>query len=310
MHCTNLAVARPRHAFVSRKLTWLLTAGALAIAPMVPVSAHAAATAGARSAAAPEPANPKPTRQMGVKVEVSLGGMQDDNFVKQIEAKVSDGAAAHGIAIQPDAGPQFLVAISWANAGHSDIELRYFAVTKGGNSEKLRGTVCKTCGSSEAIARLEVDLDALWPALSRAAEPIPAEPEPEPTAEPAPPPVATTPPADTAVTPTPRDDADTGRGGVSGMGIAGAALGTVGLGVGTCGVVLVSLRYGHPASDLGRLFDYNPTGYAMIGVGAAFAITGVALLAVDLKRGKKARKVAAAPSMLPRGAGLTLGGRF
>lgn len=305
MHCTNPAVVRPRHAFVSRQLTWILAAGALAIAPLVPVQAHAAAT---RTAAAPAP-----TKQLGVRVEVSLGGGQDDDFVRQIESKVSAGAAAHGIAIRPDAGPQFLVAISWANAGHSDIELRYFAVAKGGNSEKLRGTVCKTCGSSEALERLEVDLEALWPALGKAAEPIPAEPEPEPTDSSTPPPVASAPTStspDTARDPRPQADTDAPRGGVAGMGIAGAALGTLGLGVGTCGVVLVSLRYGHPASDLTRVFDYKPAGFAMIGVGVALVGTGVALLAVDLTRAKKARKVAAAPSMLPRGAGLVLSGRF
>ncbi|MBK8241542.1 MAG: hypothetical protein IPK74_39025 [Deltaproteobacteria bacterium] len=308
MHCTHPVVVRPRPAFVSRRLTWILTAGALAIAPVGPASARAPTrvAAGARSATAPEP-----TKQMSMKVEVSLGGAQDDNFVQQIESKVTAGAAAHGIAIEPDAGPQFLVAISWANAGRSDIELRYFAVSKGGNSEKLRGTVCKTCGSSEALERLAVDLEALWPALGKAAEPIPAEPAP--ADEPTPPPVVTAPATtspDATRNPEPSADTDAPRGGVSGMGIAGAALGTLGLGVGTCGVVFVSLRYGHPASDLGRVFDYNPAGFAMIGVGAALLGTGVALLAVDLKRAKRSRKLAAAPSMLPRGAGLTLAGRF
>jgi hypothetical protein len=310
MHCTHPVVVRPRPAFVSRRLTWILTAGVLAIAPLGPASANAPAriAAGARSATAPEP-----TKQMSMKVEVSLGGAQDDNFVQQIESKVTAGAAAHGIAIEPDAGPQFLVAISWANAGRSDIELRYFAVSKEGKSEKLRNTICKTCGSAEAIGRLDIDLEALWPALGKAAEPIPAEPEPatEPTPQPT---VATSATArdtaDLGPQPNPSPEADAPRGGVSGMGIAGAALGTLGLGVGTCGVVFVSLRYGHPSSDLSRTFDYNPAGFAMIGVGVALVGTGVALLAVDLTRAKKARKLAAAPSMLPRGAGLTLAGRF
>ena len=88
-------------------------------------------------------------------------------------------------------------------------------------------------------------------------------------------------------------------------GIAVLATGVVGLGVG----VGLAVRKPQPQRIATRQTTTRPPGYALIGVGAALAITGGVLLALDRKRARE-RRSAFAPWMGPAGVGVTWSGRF
>jgi len=86
-----------------------------------------------------------------------------------------------------------------------------------------------------------------------------------------------------------------------GLGLASAAAGAALWGIdgrGSCS--LSGMQKQCP-----QVYDTLPAGAALVGVGAAFVVTSVIMLAVD-----KPRPVAAALAPIPGGAALTVGGRF
>lgn len=68
--------------------------------------------------------------------------------------------------------------------------------------------------------------------------------------------------------------------------------------------------YSYPEDNPEIRKNLKKPGIAMVAVGGAAAIAGIAMLVVDLKRGKRECRVAAAPVFGPRGAGVTLAVRW
>lgn len=266
---------------------------------MIPGHARAAASAEATA-----------KWQIEVRVEVKLGDEDDAGFASAVKDAVAREAAGQQFAVVDRAGTSLLVAIGWTDASRSDLELRYFVTRNTGDPERLGRTVCSACGSSEAIARIDEDLASLsaWASLRKSAEAVaPATTTTTSTGTPASTTTGNTsaPAAAATTTDAPVRGRELGR-----MGIAGASVLAVGGTLLGFGATAWALRFGHPRRDTTQTFDYRPIGIPMVAVGAAAVVTGVALLAVDLRRGARARKVAVAPAFDGRGVGIALAGRF
>jgi hypothetical protein len=150
---------------------------------------------------------------------------------------------------------------------------------------------CRLCTETELVTEVENRLASIVGELgSRIAELEPAaDPAPEPAAKPAPP-VDTSPPT------------RLGAMGKAGIGVLATGVVTLGVGVG------LAIRKPQPQTLATKLTTTRPPGYALIGVGAAFVITGGILFAIDRRRAKG--RTAFAPWFGPDGTGLALEHRF
>lgn len=152
---------------------------------------------------------------------------------------------------------------------------------------------CRLCTETELVSEVESRLAAIVGQLgakqAEAAEPPATESEP---------------PRPAAVEPEPARDAHEGLGPLGKAGIGVLVTGTVGLGVG----IGLAARKDTPQRIATKQTSTKPPGYALIGVGAALAITGGVLLVLDRKRAR--RRTAFAPWLDPTGAGLAVAGRF
>jgi hypothetical protein len=86
-----------------------------------------------------------------------------------------------------------------------------------------------------------------------------------------------------------------------GLAIAGAA------GVGT-GVALVVIGFTPDSHYAFALRDWHPAGYALLGLGGSAIVAGSVMAIVGARRSQ--RRIALAPTKLPRGAGVTVRVRF
>jgi hypothetical protein len=154
---------------------------------------------------------------------------------------------------------------------------------------------CRLCTETELVSEVEIRLDSFVGELG-----VQAESTHDATSEDEP--ALTEPPAPHVESVPYQRDA--GLGTMGKVGIAGLATGVVGLGVG----IGLASKKDVPQRDARNLTTTKPPGYALIGIGAALAITGAVLLVVDRKRAS--RTTAFAPWVGPVGAGLTLEGRF
>lgn len=150
---------------------------------------------------------------------------------------------------------------------------------------------CRLCTEGEAVERATAEVERLVPFVRDHAQA--QQKAAEAAATPAPPP------------PQPETPEVRPLGGRGKAGIFLLALGGVGIGVGT-GLALLEPRP-DPEMPLNNITTRIP-GFAAIGVGAAFVITGAVLLALD--RRPKPRGAAWAPALGPTGAGLVVSGRF
>ncbi|MFO0634127.1 MAG: hypothetical protein U0168_14875 [Nannocystaceae bacterium] len=247
--------------------------------------------------------------QIEVRVEVKLGDEDDERFASALKDAVVREATGEQFAVVDRAGTSLLVAVGWTDASRSDLELRYFVTRNPGDPERLGRTVCSACGSSEAIARIDEDLASLsaWASLRKSADPV----TPAATGTAAPAGTAATSGTTTATPSTPPTaDAPTRDRTLGRMGIAGASVLAVGGTMLGFGATVWAVRFGHPHRDTSKTRDYQPVGIPMVAVGAAAVVTGVVLLAVDLRKHARARKLALAPHVDGRGVGLALAGRF
>jgi hypothetical protein len=263
----------------------------LVLAILVP-----AATAFPRTAAALAPAD---TKALDVRVEATLGEAEEQKLAASVRDAVVDRLRARDIEISDDAPSTLLLTLGWLGKSRSDLEVKYIVTEHGGEPKELRKSVCAACGSREVIAAIDSDLEPIWATLEKAATVTKAEPTPE-TAPTTPPPA---PVADTK-------ERNGKRRTIGGLGLAGAAVGAVGLGVLGAGAVMWGIGYSYPEDNPDIRKNLKKPGIGMVAAGGAMTIAGIAMLAVDLTRDKRERRVAAAPVFGPRGAGVTLAVRW
>jgi hypothetical protein len=161
---------------------------------------------------------------------------------------------------------------------------------------------CRGCMTDQLV---EAAVEAVKKAIERAVPSESSDREPVAEAEPETTPPETMDPEPSPATSRARPLGPLGWSGVAALsvGVAGAATGGAFLGVGET----------RPTDDMSQIRNFRPSGYALVGVGAALVITGVALLVVDRTRAKRQAPgpSAAVSPMLGRDrAGLAIRGRF
>lgn len=155
-----------------------------------------------------------------------------------------------------------------------------------------RTVACNLCTEGELIDKVAVELEVLIPQMGEAT-PDPEAPPPGP--DPEPPRGPTDRPAEIAK--------------IGALGVAGIAVGVVGLaGVGA-GIGLLAKGKPPLAGDPSQRKNYVAPGGAVLAVGAAALVAGVALLVVDRTRRERER-TALLPTLAPGHVGLSLQGRF
>ena len=96
------------------------------------------------------------------------------------------------------------------------------------------------------------------------------------------------------------------------LGIAGAVVAGGGLTTTIAGAV--ELGQGRVVESTGapyqRVEDHRPRGMFFLGVGVSAMVVGLAVVVVDVVTRKKHKKIAVAPSWMPRGAGVSMSVRF
>lgn len=174
--------------------------------------------------------------------------------------------------------------------------------------ESRHESECRLCTESEAVERATAEIDRLVPLIrAQASTPTAATAPASTAAAPASASPASAAPAsvgDEAVDPAPANASEP-LGARGKAGVATIAIGVVAIGVG------VGLSLAEPRPDPEMPLNEISTrgaGLAMIGVGAAAAITGVVLLVVD--RRARARTLAWSPTLTPGGAGFAVSARF
>jgi hypothetical protein len=253
------------------------------------------ATAFPRIAAAYAPAESK---ALDVQVEATLGEAEELKLAASVRDAIVERVRAKGIEISDDAPASLLVTIGWNGKSRSDLEVKY--IVKHGDAEPrtARTSVCAACGSREIIAAIDGDLAPLWKTLEDISTIESAAPSTETTPTTTPPPAPVT------------DAKQKKRRTIGGLGLAGVAVGGVGLAVLGAGAVMWAVEYRYPEDNPDIRKNLKKPGIGMTAGGAALAIAGIAMLAVDLTKDKRERRVAAAPVFGPRGAGVSLAVRW
>ncbi len=157
-----------------------------------------------------------------------------------------------------------------------------------------RQVECTLCTESEVVARIEA---TMLEHLETVELPPPPEESDEGAADPSPSPAED----DSGVDPSdpPTSDQDGGRARLGKLGRAGVGLLSVGLGGVIAGSVLVALP--PKVNDDNPLEETTtrPPGFAVLGIGAAAALSGAIMLAIDRRRAKR-RHTGRARRMDPR----------
>lgn len=263
----------------------------LVLATLVP-----AAIALPRTAAAFAPAE---TKALDVRVETSLGEAEEEKLAANVRDAIVERVRAKDIEITDDAPATLLVTIGWVGKSRSDLEVKYIITKVGGEPRTARTSVCAACGSREMIAAIDGDLAPLWATLEDVS-----------TLDTA----ATTTPETTPTTPPPVPVEDKKKKGarhsIGGLGLAGVAVGGVGLAAVGAGAVMLVVKYRYPEDNPDIRKNLQKPGFGIVAVGGALTIAGIAMLAVDLTKDKRERRVAAAPVIGPRTAGVTFAVRW
>jgi hypothetical protein len=261
----------------------LLTVGAV-----VPQEVRAGATT----------TQPASAKALDVQVEVTLGEADEQKLAASVREAIVDRVRSRDIEISDDAPSTLLVSIGWVGKSRSDLEVRYVVRKGEGEPETLKTSVCPACGSGEVIAAIDGDLAPLWAKIDGAAAiaPTPAEPAST-TVVPAPAPVTT-------------DDRTRPRRTIGPMGLAGVAIGAVGIGALAAGAVMWRVEYRYPEDNPDIRKNLKQPGIALVAAGSALTIAGVVMTAVDLSRGKRAKKVAMSPTFDRRQVGVALAVRW
>ncbi len=163
------------------------------------------------------------------------------------------------------------------------------------HQQEIAGTrrdniVCELCTESELLAQLQGNLQEIMPAVQQAANEDEAPVDEAPVVE------GPQPGPEQPMT----EPTKPGLSNLAKAGIATFVVGAVAVGIGA-GVFVNGTQSGG---------DNSTPGAIVTGIGAAFAVTGAALLIVDQSRTNKRRRAAFAPSYDGRTVGVALAGRF
>jgi hypothetical protein len=235
---------------------------------------------------------PAPER---VRIEADEIGIMKKDKLEAIAIEATKLAEEAGIAPH-----EMSVSLVWQNRTDLVYGIRVRIETSEAklvDPDDLRGPVvhrCPRCNESDLVT---ASIEGVLEALGRYEEAKAPPPAPKQAAEP----IVTAPP--------PGEDArPTDRGyGFGPMGQIGVASIVVGGAVAITGAAFIGVGTTRPELDPTQLRNWRPPGYALLGVGAAVLVTGVALLVVDRKRG---RGLAISPMMAPRLAGVVAEGKF
>lgn len=235
---------------------------------------------------------PAPER---VRIEADEIGIMKKDKLDSIAIEATKLAEEAGIAPH-----EMSVSLVWENRNDLVYGIRVRIETSEAklvDPDDLRGPIvhkCPRCNESDLVT---ASIEAVLEALGRYEEAKAPPPAPKQAVAP----IVTVPP--------PRDDAtrkDRAEG-LGPLGQIGVASIVVGGAVVITGAAFIGVGTTRPEVDPTQLRDWRPPGYALLGVGAAALVTGVALLVVDRKR---SRKLAISPMMAPRLAGVVAEGKF
>lgn len=239
-----------------------------------------------------------PASKAAVEVNVKLDQPDDEALAARLRGEIVKALNAEGIAVTKTPGSKegsIRIDVIWNADDNHEISA---VVDAGGEARAPEGGpwVCDTCRENQLMAKVTGLLPAVIPLLPEASE------------------EAATTDGDTG-TPddpvAPTDGGDKKR--LGGLGKAGIGLLVVGVGGAITGGVLAGIgdRSGDAGPERESGTDFTTPGIATAVVGGVLAITGAAMLAVDLSRSrKKSKKAAFAPIVSPRFAGVGVSGRF
>lgn len=284
------ATALPRIAAALRS-RWLAAALAVAGVTIAPTTSEGAAPA----------TDPAIERALDLRIEVSLDNQpQNEDLSTKIGAEVRKQLKAHGIEVAPDANASLLVVVGYPEGNRATFEVRYLLATSDGAPEKLDRWLCDACGSGDVVNHVDDALANAWPKLEAAsqrslpaAQPAASDAGPDPTPAPRP--------------PAPQSRA---RRSIGPLGLAGAALGAVGLAAVGSGAVMVYVRYRYPEDNPDIRNNLRKPGIGVLAGGAALTIAGITMMAVDLTRPRRDRKVGATAALGRGHAGVVVWGRW
>jgi hypothetical protein len=261
--------------------------GFRAAAALCAVLLFAPANVGARVA-------PTSDAKRVVAVEVADSIERGDQLAKAVRDEAESAILAHDIATEVDpASPRKLTI---AVGGEKFAYRVTLVVEREGVAGEPQEIQCE-CTQDELLAKVREGVDAQADALG-------AGPREDPT------PGTTSSPSDTGPTDPPDDEERAPLGGLGKGGIASLVIGVAALGAGI-GLAAVGKRERDAEGFEGdvRETDFRPPGYALIAIGGAAVITGVALIAVDRVRARR-RTTTWTPLLGPRFVGLAFEKRF
>lgn len=246
---------------------------------------------------APEPApNAAPPR---VRLEVDTSSLPEssatNSFTRWLVQDQTGTILDGGVEVSPDASTGIRIVVT--RYGEHDVHYKAALGLVDGNGEIVgeeRVITCELCTDGQLITKVSPEVARLAARVLYAPVPVVEEPEVvgEPTQEPEEPKAEPEPVAE----PTPPAQPPSKPFGA--LGAAGIASAVVGIGVTSAGTGLALTR------DRWRLVDgtlevrsTRPTGLALVGIGTVLAITGAVLVAVDVTRRQKARRLSVLPDL-------------
>lgn len=268
----------------------------------IPSSILALSVAAAVATGMPLPAWANaPATTAAVEIDIALDQPDDDAVAARLRGDVVKALNAEGIAVTKSAGASeglIKLHVRWNAEDNHEITAE---VVSGGTTATPEGGpwVCDTCREAQLSAKVAEVVPLLVPLLPET---------PDEAAD------------GGSTTPGEPDDPQPHGGGkrakLGPMGKAGIPLLVVGVGGAIAGGVIAGMgvKRKSDATDAAMTegTNYRKPGIPIAVVGGALAITGLALLAVDLSRSRKAKKKNAGvmPMLAPGLAGLGVRGRF
>jgi len=255
------------------------------------------------AAAAVVATQPATKKSLDVQVEVKLGEADEQKLAASVREAVVDRVRAREIEITDDAPASLVVTIGWQGKSRQDLAVKWILQRRGGEPETLKTSVCAACGSREVVATIDGDLEPLWARIDTAAtvanEPVTTAP-------------TTAPPASVPVGEA--KDRKGKRRSIGALGLSGIAIGALGIGALAAGAVMWRVEYRYPENDPDIRKNLKKPGIGLVAGGAALAVAGIVMAAIDLSsglaRGKRDKQVAFAPSFDRRHFGVALAVRW
>jgi hypothetical protein len=265
---------------IARSVLCVALAGAIAQLPGLSLAASA-------------PAASEPQ----VSLDIDVAALPDDEVTKELQIWLGEHQTKilrdGGIEVVPNA--DVTIRVSVARYGDGDVHYRATIVMidhrREGNDSVVaqREIECEGCRDSDLAARVGEETARLSGRILYA----PSEPDAsasssntEPTAQPR---SKTTPPV-RAIGP---------------LGFSGIAALTLGVGATVAGgVLVVKPADARPVSNGAEVREYRPAGIALVSVGSAVVLAGVAMIAVDVIRRRDKRRMTLLPTIGPSGLAL------